>query len=63
VRDNGVGIAPDAWPRPHCHGLLAAAERLAELGGTLQTNGAPGKGTVLDARVPLLQSSRLRDEA
>jgi len=58
VRDNGVGIKPDAWPQPHCHGLLAAAERLAEIGGTLRTTGTPGKGTVLDARVPLQQPGR-----
>ena len=55
VRDDGVGIQEGAWPRPQCYGLLAASERLADIGGTLQTAGAPGKGTILDAMVPLLQ--------
>ncbi|MDE2252332.1 MAG: hypothetical protein KGL25_13110, partial [Gammaproteobacteria bacterium] len=54
VRDNGIGIVDGAWPRPDCHGLLAASERLAEVGGTLRTSGTPGHGTILEASVPLL---------
>ncbi len=53
VRDNGVGISEGAWPQPQCYGLLAASERLAELGGTLHTTGAPGQGTSVAATIPL----------
>lgn len=53
VRDNGVGISAGAWPRPQCYGLLAASERLAELGGTLHAAGAPGQGTIVEATIPL----------
>jgi len=53
VRDNGVGMREDAWPRPQCHGLLAARERLAELGGSLRAAGTPGQGTLVEAVVPL----------
>jgi PAS domain S-box-containing protein len=53
VRDNGVGISERAWPRPKCYGLLAASERLAELGGTLRTSGVPGQGTIVEAEIPL----------
>jgi len=53
VRDNGIGISEGAWPRPQCYGLLAASERLAEMGGTLRTSGSPGQGTTVAATIPL----------
>ncbi len=53
VRDNGIGISEGAWPRPQCYGLLAASERLAEMGGTLRTSGSPGQGTTVEATIPL----------
>ena len=63
VRDNGVGMPERAWPRPQCYGLLAASERVAELGGTLRTLGSPGQGTTLEATIPLTpQNSRLGKE-
>jgi len=56
LRDNGVGISEGAWPRPQCYGLLAASERLAEIGGTLRTAGSPGQGTTVEATIPLTPS-------
>ena len=53
VRDNGIGMSDGAWPRPQCYGLLAASERLAEIGGTLRTSGSAGQGTAVAATVPL----------
>lgn len=53
VRDNGVGLRENAWPTPQCQGLLAAKERLAELGGSLMAAGTPGQGTLVEAVVPL----------
>ena len=56
VRDNGVGMREDAWHRPHCHGLLAARARLAEVDGSLTAAGTPSQGTLVEAIVPLSQA-------
>lgn len=55
VRDNGTGpeplvVAPDTGEGGI--GLLGMGERLAVLGGTLQTAFSPGKGYTLMAQVP-----------
>ena len=39
------------------------ADRLAALDGRLEVRSAPGQGTVVTARVPLLQASRVTERA
>lgn len=55
VVDDGVGFDPSA-PRPAGgggFGLRAMRERLAEVGGTVTIESAPGDGTAIVARIPL----------
>jgi signal transduction histidine kinase len=54
VYDDGVGFEPSRV-RPdgvRGNGLRLAADRLAELGGTLAVESEPGRGTVIAAAVP-----------
>ena len=53
VSDDGVGIGDRDRGKAGCFGLLSAAERLMQLGGALRVFGVPGRGTTLDASVPL----------
>jgi NarL family two-component system sensor histidine kinase LiaS len=51
VRDTGTGFDPAA-PHPGS-GLTHIRDRVAELGGTVHIDSAPGRGTALTVRVPL----------
>jgi len=54
VVDDGVGIDIEAVSRPKSHGLLGMRERALLLGGTLKVKrGVNGKGTCVDAFIPL----------
>jgi PAS domain S-box-containing protein len=54
VSDDGQGLAEGATLRkPESFGLLGMHERLRMLGGSLALHGAPGRGTTVEARVPL----------
>ena len=53
VSDDGVGIGDRDRSKDGCFGLLSASERLSQLGGALRVFGVPGRGTTLDASVPL----------
>jgi PAS domain S-box-containing protein len=53
VSDDGVGIGDRDRGKAGCFGLLSAAERLTQLGGALRVFGVPGRGTTLDASVPV----------
>jgi signal transduction histidine kinase len=51
VRDTGTGFDPAA---PHAgSGLAHIRDRVAELGGTVDIDSAPGRGTALTVRVPV----------
>jgi NarL family two-component system sensor histidine kinase LiaS len=51
VRDTGTGFDPAA---PHAgSGLAHIRDRVAELGGTVDIDSAPGRGVALTVRVPL----------
>jgi NarL family two-component system sensor histidine kinase LiaS len=51
VRDTGTGFDPAA---PHAgSGLAHIRDRVAELGGTLDIDSAPGRGAALTVRVPV----------
>lgn len=52
IRDDGQGFNPDAVGAGH-HGLLGMRYRIESLGGTLQLLSAPGRGTLVLARLPL----------
>jgi two-component system, NarL family, sensor histidine kinase UhpB len=60
ITDDGVGMGDQDRAKPGCFGLLAASERLAQLGGTLRVLGVPGRGTTLDASLPV-QGKRQRE--
>jgi signal transduction histidine kinase len=51
VRDTGTGFDPAA-PRPGA-GLAHIRDRVAELGGTVDIDSAPGRGAALTVRVPV----------
>lgn len=58
VSDDGIGIGDKDRMKHGCFGLLAASERLAQLGGTLRVMGVAGSGTVLEASVPWRKTPR-----
>jgi len=53
ISDNGIGFDPEVVrkSRPRSLGLIGMAERLSLVGGTLEIESAPGKGTRVRARV------------
>lgn len=51
VADNGIGFDPARLGRAR-HGLAGIAHRVQMLSGRLQVKSAPGKGTVIEARIP-----------
>ena len=53
VRDNGIGIDPQAVTKPNALGVLGMRERAALVEGHLDISGSPGKGTVLSVRIPV----------
>jgi signal transduction histidine kinase len=56
VRDDGIGFDPAAdrpSPGEGGFGLVAMAQRLAELGGTLEIESRPRDGTTIVAAVPV----------
>ena len=51
VADDGVGFDPSGAFPGHL-GLRSMRERVAALGGTLEIDSAPGRGTRVRARIP-----------
>ena len=55
VADNGRGFEPaSALTRPDSFGLAGMRERVELLGGRLRIRSAPGRGTAISVRLPLL---------
>jgi two-component system sensor histidine kinase UhpB len=52
VADDGVGLPAD-WARPGHYGLRGLADRVAQLGGTLNVNNQHTRGVLLSADIPL----------
>jgi signal transduction histidine kinase len=52
VEDQGIGFDPLEIPTDRL-GLLGIQERVELLGGSFQLRAAPGRGTILRARIPL----------
>ena len=61
ITDDGVGMGEQDRNKAGCFGLLAASERLTQLGGTLRVLGVAGRGTTLDASLPQTQGRRQRE--
>jgi signal transduction histidine kinase len=53
IEDDGTGIRQTDLMKEGALGLWAESERLASAGGDLRVNGRPGRGTVMEARVPV----------
>lgn len=51
VRDDGRGFAPATVRQGH--GLKSLAHRVAQVGGTLDVNSAPGRGTTVELKMPV----------
>jgi signal transduction histidine kinase len=56
VSDDGIGFAPVV--ASHGSGLQGIADRLASLGGQLEIRSAPGDGTTVAGRLPVMESRR-----
>jgi NarL family two-component system sensor histidine kinase LiaS len=54
IRDNGVGFDLD-MKKQASYGLQTIQERVNEIGGSLQILTAPGKGTKIEIRIPVLK--------
>jgi len=52
VRDDGQGFDPDA-PRRSAHGLMGMRYRVQAMGGVLRVESATGKGTCIEASLPM----------
>jgi signal transduction histidine kinase len=52
VRDNGTGFDPSGSFPGHL-GLRSMRERIAHLGGALEIDSAPGKGTCVSAQIAI----------
>ncbi len=53
VEDNGLGIKHSEASDPKSFGLISIKERARALGGEVEINGHPGKGTLITAEIPL----------
>jgi signal transduction histidine kinase len=54
VSDDGCGFDPAAASQDGHYGLTTMRERAAQAGGRCEVSSMPGKGTVVDARVPVV---------
>jgi PAS domain S-box-containing protein len=53
IRDDGIGFATDAPRVSSSRGLLGMRERTYLLGGSLEVESAPGRGTAIEVRLPM----------
>lgn len=57
VKDNGIGIRKDELDSGRSLGILGIRERVAILKGTMEIEGAPGKGTTVRISIPLSETA------
>lgn len=53
IEDDGIGIRQADLMKEGALGLWAESERLASAGGDLSVHGRPGRGTVMEVRIPV----------
>jgi len=53
VRDNGRGFAAGSPSKPNSFGLIGLRERVYLLNGKVAIDSAPGRGTLVEVRIPL----------
>ena len=53
IRDDGIGIRPEAQLNKLSHGVHGMRQRITALGGEFRIQGSPGAGTTVDVVVPL----------
>ena len=53
IADDGVGIDASTQHNTTAHGLVSMRERARALGGEFSVRGQPGRGTVVEIRVPV----------
>jgi signal transduction histidine kinase len=61
VADNGRGIEADEITSPKSLGLVGMRERAEAFGGTVEINGIPGKGTTINARLPIRRLNEVEE--
>lgn len=57
VRDNGAGFDAAGPRAPRSFGLVGMRERVHLLGGEVRIESSPGKGTTVDARIPMAMTT------
>ncbi len=57
VRDDGVGVAPADLAKAESFGVRGMQERIHHLGGWLDVNGTPGRGTTIMLSIPRGEAS------
>lgn len=58
VQDNGKGFVPDGPRKPESLGLAGISERVQLVKGRLAVSSAPGGGTTVVVRIPLVQEGK-----
>jgi PAS domain S-box-containing protein len=59
VRDNGKGIEKEQLADPKAFGIIGMRERARSWGGEVEISSLPGKGTIVEVRIPLVKSGEL----
>lgn len=62
VRDNGSGFVSTDPRKPDSYGLMGLRERAHLIGGTIHIDTAPGRGTVIDLRIPIARSEAMHQD-
>ncbi|HPQ41344.1 MAG TPA: sensor histidine kinase [bacterium] len=57
LTDDGDGFDPDALDHENAFGLFSIRERMMYLGGSLDLESAPGKGTTVTIRCPVMEDA------
>jgi two-component system, NarL family, sensor histidine kinase UhpB len=52
VQDNGQGLDEKDLAKPESFGLRGMRERIGQLGGWIEMNGSPGRGTTIMLSIP-----------
>ena len=55
IKDNGVGISREDVYSPESLGLIGMRERLVPFSGVMEIKGVPGRGTMLEILIPIIE--------